>query len=114
MALGCRSKNQDERPVIAVSIEPQRQMLEQLAGDKFRIVTLMPNGENPETYEPSSARRMDLGDAKAYFITGNLLFEENLRMSERDTSKFYDTSDGIDLLYGTHTRPVDMPDFCRG
>ena len=114
MALGCRSKNQDDRPVIAVSIEPQRQMLEQLAGDNFRIVTLMPNGENPETYEPSPARRMDLGDAKAYFITGNLLFEENLRMSERDTSKFYDTSEGIDLLYGTHTRPGGHAGFLPG
>ena len=99
----CQKGEKDERPVLVVSIEPQRQMLEQLAGDDYRIVTLMPNGENPETFEPSPARRIDVENAQAYFTTGNLLFENNLEMTARDKSIFHDMSQGIAPIYGTHT-----------
>lgn len=111
---GCKSDKDDSRLVLAVSIEPQRQMLEQLAGDKFRIVTMMPTGENPETYELSPVRRLDLEDAEAYFTTGNLLFEENIKMSVKDTSKFIDLSEGIDLIYGTHSHVGEHPGFLPG
>lgn len=103
MSTGCKSGNEDKRPVLVVSIEPQRHMLEQLAGDNFRIVTMMPSGNNPETYEPSPAKRMALEDAKAYFTTGNLIFEDNLYLATKDTSLFVDTSGGLDLIYGTHS-----------
>jgi len=107
MLAACRSGKKDERPVLVVSIEPQRHTLEQLAGDRFKIVTMMPNGENPETFEPSPVRRMELENAMAYFTTGNLLFEDKLYMAEKDTSKFVDTSAGIDLIYGTHSHGSD-------
>lgn len=115
LSTGCRkTDDKDSRPVLAVSIEPQRQMLEQLAGDNFRIITLMPNGENPETYEISPVRRMELEKAKAYFVAGNLLFEENIKMSMKNTSNFVDTSEGIDLIYGTHSHPGEHPNFLPG
>ena len=49
---------EDGRPILAVSLEPQRYMLEQIVGDNFRIVALMPNGDNPETFDPSPASRI--------------------------------------------------------
>ncbi len=107
MSGGCRSGESDERPVLVVSIEPQRHTLEQLAGDRYKIVTMMPSGENPETFEPSPVRRMELENAKAYFTTGRLLFEDKLYMADKDTSKYVDTSAGIDLIYGTHSHGGD-------
>ena len=100
---GCKSKDKDERPILAVSIEPQRNMLERIVGDRYRIVTLMPSGENPETYEPSPRKRMDAENAKAYFKVGYLVFENNLEMTSKDKSIFVNTSEGIEPIYGTHS-----------
>ena len=57
------SENTDDRPVLAVSVDPQRAWLEQIVGDRYRIVTLLPSGANPETCEPSRAVRQDLENA---------------------------------------------------
>lgn len=114
MSTGCKSGDEDKRPVLVVSIEPQRHMLEQLAGDNFRIVTMMPSGNNPETYEPSPAKRMALEDAEAYFTTGNLIFEDNLLLATKDTSLFVDTSGGLELIYGTHSHSGDHSAFLPG
>lgn len=102
-AFGCSRRNYDDRRVLAVSLEPQRYILEQIAGDRFRIVTVMPGGDNPETFEPSPAKRIDIEDAEAYFSTGLLPFEKNLLKTASDKQKFVDTSKGIKLIYGTHT-----------
>lgn len=114
MSTGCKSGDEDKRPVLVVSIEPQRHMLEQLAGDNFRIVTMMPSGNNPETYEPSPAKRMALEDAEAYFTTGNLIFEDNLLLATKDTSLFVDTSGDLELIYGTHSHGGDHSAFLPG
>lgn len=99
---GC-SKESDGRDVIAVSIEPQRAILEKIAGDRFRIVTIMPGGENPETFEPTPSKRIDIEDSKIYFSTGLLPFEQKLGKISSDKSKFSNTSEGIELIYGTHS-----------
>lgn len=105
-----RNKSDDDtRPVLVVSIEPQRQMLEQIAGDNFKIITMLPNGENPESFDPSPARRIDIEKAKAYFTTGQLVFEKNLKMTADNKAKFIDTSNGIKLIYGTHCSHHSTP-----
>jgi len=96
---GCSKHNEDTRRVLAVSIEPQRNLLEQLAGDNFRIITIMPGNESPETFEPTPSKRIDIENADAYFTTGLLLFEENLKLVTNDSNKFVNTSEGIDLIY---------------
>lgn len=101
--LACSKENTDTRPVIAVSVEPQRAILENIAGDRFRIITLMPSGDNPETFEPSPARLMDVENCLIYFTTGQLPFEKRIARSATQPQKFTDVSKGIDLIYGTHT-----------
>ena len=56
---------QDER-VVTVTIEPLRYFTEQIAGDKFKVVTMVPKGGNPETYEPSTKQMMDLSVSDIY------------------------------------------------
>lgn len=97
-----RSADGDDRDLIVVSIEPQRYFLEQIAGDRFRIVTLMPGGSNPETFEPSVADRMDVDRSKIFFTTGFFPFENAAALTLSGDTKLVDTSAGIDLIYGTH------------
>ena len=95
----CTHKSEDSRPVIAVSIEPQRNILRQIAGYRFNIVTVIPKNESPETFEPSPSKRMEIENASIYFTTGLFIFEDNLKLATDDESKFINTSEGIDLIY---------------
>ena len=99
---GCRRGDTSRGlPTLCVSIEPQRKMLEEIAGDDYRIVTMLKAGADPETYEPSVAQRTALGQAEAYFTVGTLPFEKQLLESEGSVT-VYDTSRGIMTLEGTH------------
>ncbi len=101
---GCgNKKNEDKRPVLAVSVEPQRYLLDKLVGDNFRIITVLPNGENPETFDPSPSKRIAVENADVYFTTGHLIFETNLKLSSNEDVLFVNTSDSITPIYGTHT-----------
>lgn len=65
----------DERPVITVTIEPLRYFAEQIAGDKFRVVTMVPKGSSPETYEPTAQQMVELAGSQLYVEVGGLGFE---------------------------------------
>ena len=91
----------DPRPVLVVSIEPQRFMLEQLAGPNYRIVVLMPGGENPETFELPVSRHIEVDTARAVFTVGYLPFEQSLADSGK--AHIVSTTAGIVPIYGTHS-----------
>lgn len=74
-ACGNKSKS-DRRPVVAVSIEPYRYFVNQVAGDKFRVVSVVPVSSNPENYEPTPQQMVDICNCRAYMLTGNLAFEK--------------------------------------
>ena len=42
-----KSKQNNEKPVIAVTIEPQRYFTEAIAGDKFDVISIVPKGSSP-------------------------------------------------------------------
>lgn len=46
------SDSETEKPVITVTLEPQRYFTEAIAGDKFKVVSMVPKGSSPETYDP--------------------------------------------------------------
>ncbi len=60
----------DERPVIAVSIPPEAAFVRAVAGDSFRIVTMVPPGYSPEAYEPTVRAMMEFSDACLFFSIG--------------------------------------------
>ncbi len=99
--MGACSAVDDTRPVLAVSIEPQRYMLEQLVGDNYRIVVLMPGGENPETFELPVSRHIEVDTARAVFTVGYLPFEQSL--AESGSTRIVNTTAGIEPIYGTHS-----------
>ncbi len=95
----------EEKPVITVSIQPQKFFLEKIVGDKMTVKCLLANGGNPESYEPSLAHLLNLEKSRAYFKIGNIGFESaiiNRVHNNNPDLKIYNNSDGIDLLVGTH------------
>lgn len=100
----CAGSGNTER-IIAVSIQPQRYLLEQIAGDHFRVVCLLAQGSNPEAYEPSMQHLMHLEKSEAYFCIGHIGFELAIvekAKSENPQLKIFDNSKDIPLLRGSH------------
>lgn len=103
--VGCADPAARKIPVVSVSIEPQRWLLEQIVGDKMEVRSLMGNGGNPEHYEQTFSHLANLEKSVAYFQVGNLGFEsaimEKVQANNPDLP-IYCVSDSIRMILDTH------------
>jgi len=89
-----------------VSIQPQKYLLEKIAGDKWDVKCLLSNGANPESYDPSLTHLLNLENSTAYFRIGNIPFESAIITKvtkNKPGLKIIDSSTGIALITGTHS-----------
>ena len=93
------------KPVLAVSIQPQKYFLDRIVGDKYQVMCMLAQGSNPEAYEPSFHHLVNLEKCNAYFCMGNIGFElavlDKVKKNNPDLM-IIDTSENIELLRGTH------------
>ena len=61
---GQQNKKNDDKPVITVTIEPLRYFTEAIAGDEFTVVSMVPKGSSPETYDPRPSSSSTLPKAR--------------------------------------------------
>jgi zinc transport system substrate-binding protein len=61
---------QTSKPVIVVSIPPQKFFVEKIAGNLFDILVMLPPGASPHTYEPKPSQMAALSKAKLYLSIG--------------------------------------------
>lgn len=110
-----------DRPVITVTLPPQKYFVEQIAGDRIDVRCLLSNGANPETYDPTVTNMMNLDKSIAFLRVGNVGFEDAIIdkiSSVNPDLPVYNTSDGIEIITGTHIhhapdgseRVTDEPD----
>ncbi|MDE6536015.1 MAG: zinc ABC transporter substrate-binding protein [Muribaculaceae bacterium] len=102
--VGCRHESTPGR-TITVSIEPQRWLLEQIAGNRFEVRSLLGRGANPESYDPTFNDLADMERSRAYLTVGNLAFEDAITAKLKENNpdlKIFCTSDSITLLHATH------------
>lgn len=99
---GCQSAQRSDREVLSVSIEPLRYVVEAIAGDKYEVHTLMPQGASPETYEPTPRQMMELNHSVLLFRAGSLGFERTIlpKMAENAPEvQMVDLGEGIRPIY---------------
>lgn len=92
---------QSEKPVITVTIEPLRYFTEVLAGDHFEVVSMVPKGSSPESYDPTPQQLVNLSKSQAYLRIGYIGFEQawmDKLVANHPEMKVYDTSRGVDLI----------------
>ncbi len=97
LAVSCAVKD-DGRPVVTVTIEPLRYFAEQIGGDRFHVVTMVPGGVSPETYEPTAQQMAGLSESVLYIKVGDLGFERTWMKRFRANAQHLivaDASDGI-------------------
>ena len=105
---GCRPQQTERQghekdSVITVSIEPLRYIAERIAGDDYKVTTLVPKGSSPETYEPTPEQMMQLSGSIACFTVGDLGFERTWTGKLRQAAPgvpFIATADGIERMEG--------------
>lgn len=105
---GRKSGSADPHLRITVAIEPQRQLVEAIAGDRARVTSLLAGGDDPETYDPTLTTLTGLNRSDAYFKLGTLEFEN--RLIDRlggSMPPVYDASRGIRLMEGSHSGETD-------
>ena len=94
---------QDNR--IMVTIEPQRYFAQQLVDSLFEVISLVPPGSSPESYDPTPREMARLSRSKAYFCIGHIGFEnvwlEKLKINHPNVL-FFDNSEGIVPIIGDH------------
>ncbi len=97
----CISGGDNSRPTIAVTIEPYRYIAEAIAGKKWEVVSIVPKGNNPETFDPTPGLMIKLGKCKAYFQVGGLGFETSWTNKIKELYPLLpivDTSSGIERV----------------
>lgn len=72
LAVSCKKAEapDDDRLVVAVSIVPEKAFVDAVAGDLVQVVTVIPPGSSPETYEMTPMQRIQLEKASLYFAIG--------------------------------------------
>lgn len=86
---------------ITVSIEPMRFLTEQIAGNEWDVCCMVPQGNNPETYEPVPEQLIQLAHSKAYFRIGFIGFEQTWMkklQANAPQMEIVDASEGIDFI----------------
>ena len=106
--VGCNTVGNDKLTV-SVTIEPQRYFVEQIAGDNFKVNTIVPAGTSPETYDPTPSQMVALGKSSLYFMVGYLGFENawGKTLAENNTGVIVvNTSNEISLIEGENLENV--------
>ena len=90
-----------EKAIITVTIEPLRYFTEAIAGENYQVVSMVPKGSSPESYDPTPQQLVNLSKSQAYFRIGHIGFEQAwMKKLEANcpNMKIYDTSKSIDLI----------------
>lgn len=100
------STPQTETTQVAVTILPQQEFVEQIAGEfPIEILVMIPPGANPATYELSPKQMQQISKARAYFKLGSGLPFENTWLDKikslNPNMNIIDCSEGIEILSGT-------------
>lgn len=87
---------------VAVTILPQKQFVERIAGDYARVIVLVPPGADPHTHEPTPKQLEDISQASVYVKVGSGIEFERAWMEKlsgvNPRMAVVDSSTGIQLI----------------
>jgi len=102
MGCGETAKIESGKPVILVSVQPQKYFLDRLTGDLTENQLLIPPGFSAERYEPTMRQLTTLSKAKLYFTIGHshFPFEADWIAKLRTSAdlKIVPASEGLQLI----------------
>jgi len=117
LARSCGSGSEtQQKPVVSVTILPQKFFVEKLAGSSVGINVMVPPGASPATYEPSVQQLRNLEHSPLYLKIGYVEFELGWMgkiAASNPSMKIVDLSEGVDLSsvepLAERSRPFKAP-----
>ena len=71
-------KSENEKPIIAVSIVPEATFAQAVCGELAEVITMIPPGSSPESYEPTPVEMEKFSKSNLYFTIGVPTEEANI------------------------------------
>lgn len=107
-ACGTGENQDNNKPTIAVAIPPIANIVEGICGDSVNVITVLPTGASPESYEPSAKEIAKLQNAQIYFSIGLPMEESYILPTLRGDTKKIELHKAIskkypDLSEGEHS-----------
>jgi zinc transport system substrate-binding protein len=93
----------EDRIKVAVSVVPEAAFVEAVAGDLVDIVTVIPVGNSPANYQPTTLEMQAISDADIYFVMQVPTEEANI------LPKIYDFNEDILLINLRDAVSVEYP-----
>jgi zinc transport system substrate-binding protein len=89
---------------VAVTIMPQLEMVKAIAGDKIKVVEMIPKGFSPSNYAPSPAEMQAFNDSSTYFSIGVPADMQNIlpRAEEQNDLKVVKLFERVESKYPHH------------
>ena len=87
-----------KKPIICTSLVPIKYFAEYIAGNKWEVISIIPTNASHTNYEPTPKDMTNVANAKIYFTTGNIGFEDAWNQRFKEISKhckFIDVSKNI-------------------
>lgn len=72
---------------VAVSIVPEETFVKEVGGDKVKVTTMIPSGQSPENYAPTTDIMEELSNSSLYFSIGVPTENANILPKMRDFNK---------------------------
>lgn len=96
------SRGTSGKPVVFVSLLPQKYLVQRIADDHVDVRVLVPPGREPHTFEPTPKQMNQLSRARAFFTAG-VPFEATLLPKLRSAGqlRIVDTTEGIARIPST-------------
>jgi zinc transport system substrate-binding protein len=97
---GCLvSDRSEELDLVVVSIAPQKEVVEKIAGEDIEVVVMVPENVDPHIYSPTTGQLLKVSDADIYFELGSGIEFEELNMDTlKETNsamKVFKMSEGV-------------------
>ncbi|RKD29558.1 metal ABC transporter solute-binding protein, Zn/Mn family [Thermohalobacter berrensis] len=106
LLIGCSNKalesNSKNKPMVVVSIVPQKTFVKAVAGDLVDVTVMIPPGNSPANYQPSPKEMKDLSKSLLYFSIGVPTEEVNILPKIKDFNnkiKVVSLADEVGKIY---------------
>ncbi|WP_411676126.1 metal ABC transporter solute-binding protein, Zn/Mn family [Caproicibacter sp.] len=96
-----------QKPVIAVTVVPEATFAKAVCGDYMEVITAVPSGYSPETYEPTPKEKEELSRAALYFAVGVPVEESSIlpALADLKTMKVIRLQNAVSKEYPDRTFP---------
>ncbi len=114
LLISCSGSKQANGRKIVVTVAPLAGLVEEIVGEDYEVVILLPSGSTPENYSPTPRQIASLEGADMVFMLGTMNFEQQIvkRFENQHDNTFVNVSNGIELIAGgcTHSHSHERHD----